>query len=148
MKFIIGFLKWPFIFLLFFFCNFVFGDSLDISSDNCPDCIGVESILKSVKSVPDLAIKCKSKWTEPGCSEYEMQLLVNYILQHCGSVPEDTHHMNKQLLAIYVSRPMLNITLLRGWSWLNPDLTWPTCAVCLLDYPLDPYWERNFSFCQ
>ena len=106
-----------------------------------------EDFFKGRSSVPVLARQCKSERKGQGCSKYDKEMLMKYILYFCGNIPENTHHINRQRLEEYISYPTLNTAFLRGWSWLNSDTTWPVCVVCFLDYPLDSIWEKNFSFC-
>ena len=129
-----------FIFLLFF-CS-IAGYNLEAS--NCDsDC------LKEFRTVSHLARRCKSQWDGQGCAPSDRIKLVSYILYSCGDMPVNTHHMNRQYFEKYISDPMLNTAFLIVWHLLNPvDVSWPICVVCLLDYPLDPYWEQNFSYCK
>ena len=132
------------IILFFFYFIFVFsasGYSEGMYSNDMDD------FLKGISSVPALAESCKSEWSGEGCNIYDRKILMKYILYFCGEIPEDTHPINRQWLTQYISYPMLSAALIRGWSWLNSDITWPRCVVCFLNYPSHPYWERNISFC-
>ena len=129
----------------FFICSIVIihfsGNSANIYFND------LESFLKGKVSVSSLARECKSQWRVQGCSEYDKQILIKYIMYFCGEMPKNTHSINRQRFEQYITSPMLNIAFLSSWSWLNNNMEWPICTVCLLDYPLHPYWEMNFSFC-
>ena len=115
---------------------------------NVSDSLLGEEFLKGMNQVPDLARQCKSSWEGQGCNSQDKKQLMSYILFFCGNMPENTHHVNYGLLESYIDSPMLNTAFLRSWSLLNPDLIWPVCIVCFLNYPLDPSWENHFSFCE
>lgn len=129
-----------FIFLLFFYN--IAGYSLE--AVNCDaDC------LKEFRTVSHLAKRCKSQWDGQGCVSSDRIKLVSYILYSCGDMPADIHPMNIGYFKRYISDPMLNTSFLIAWHLLNPEnVSWPKCVVCLLDYPLDPYWEQDFSHCE
>ena len=136
---------------LFVLCCFHSLLALDIhpaslNEEGCPYC--TEEFLKNITFVSVLTSKCKSDWEAQGGNEQDKNTLMNYALYFCRDMPEDTHPINKSLLIAYMTTPMLNTAFLRGWSRLNPNLVWPICVVCSLGYHLDPYWEKNFSFCE
>jgi hypothetical protein len=112
-----------------------------LESDNCE-----EECEPKTNTVVSLAKKCKG--SEQSCSQEEQEELMTYIIQSCSEMPENTHHINKQFLKMFISSPMLNTAFLRAWSWLNPKASWPVCVICLLNYPLKPGWEDHFSYCK
>ena len=108
-----------------------------------------ENHANEVRTVMRLARKCKQSNREnQTCNQEDTVELVSYIVQVCSNMPPNTHQMNKLLFEAYIKTPMLNTAFLRGWGWVNSDISWPVCVVCLLNFPLDPHWESHFSFCR
>ena len=114
----------------------------------CPHC--TEEFLKNISFIAQLTKKCKAhpSTNEEGCSGNEQKQLTNYIVYFCGNMPQTTHNMNKQLLKIYTTTPMLNVAFLRGWSRVSSAMAWPVCVMCSLSYPNDPFWEKNQTICR
>ena len=104
---------------------------------------------EEMSTVVKLARKCKQSNTEnQACTQKETIELVGYIIQACDNMPPDIHKVNKQLFELYIKTPMLNTAFLRSWGWVNSNISWPVCVVCLLKFPLNPDWESHFSFCR
>ena len=95
-------------------------------------------------TVSTLARKCKDQ----NCNQEDILQLKYYIVSFCQEMTINSHWINKQLFESYISSPMLNTAFLRGWSWLNSDLSWAGCVICLLDYPLEQGWENHFKVCE
>ena len=134
--------------LVLFSFIFISGVNADESDLDIFDDLLREEFLRGVNHVPDLARQCKSNWEGQGCDLRDKKRLMSYIVFFCGEIPADTHHVNRGLLEVYIDEPMLNTAFLRNWALLNSDLIWPVCVICFLDYPLDPEWEGNTSFCE
>lgn len=125
-----------------------FDETVD-SQDSCLHCSEESSnkgerLFSKMDLTIHLAKKCKSRWDAQGCNEEEREKLMGGILYFCGSLPKNTHAMNRDLLDNYLNLPMLNTTFLFGWTRLNSDAKWPLCVVCSLSYPRHSYWEKSF----
>ena len=128
--------------VLFFFGLCIFSVHLSSHSAGIFHDGDMENLLKNNFSISLLAKQCKSKWKGQGCNEQDQQILMKYIEYFCGTMPMNTHHANQHRFKNYISSPMMNVSFLQVWSWLNNDMRWPICVVCLLNYPRHPFHEQ------
>lgn len=108
-----------------------------------------EDLSKNRNLVPTLAMKCKT--SEEGCNLYEQQILLTHALYFCGEEAYSrSHPLARQYFVSYMNNSTINTSILRTWGLIGgrDGLLWATCAVCLFDYPNDPYWDMNVSACE
>lgn len=128
-------LKYVTISLLVLFSFYSLSSDRQNDPRNCADCEKAYQM-----SATELGHKCKSEWSSEGCTEAEKLILLQKITDACGEVPK-VSQWNRYLFVSYLQIPMLNIAFVSHWSHTYSDISWPTCVVCLLNYPMDPYWE-------